>query len=173
MVFTVGQDPQGTIKAFAKAAKLATPALPKSAIEKGEALVWDTTKKTARRFEVAPSSFEHHRHRRKYAAGDVGETYSFYFRGPDEQLNLGARNLIEFLRIARGLDEETWNFHLHRRDYSAWFRGVIKDDDLADKTVAIERKKNLSADESRRRIEELIAETYTLPDQSKPSGLQS
>ncbi|MGE3985422.1 MAG: HAD-IIB family hydrolase, partial [Dehalococcoidia bacterium] len=104
MVFTVGQDPSGTMRAFAKAAKRTPPPLPRASFEKGEALVWETSKKTARRLEVAPSSFEHHRHKRKYATGDVGEQYSFYFRGPNEELNLPARNLIEFLRIARGID---------------------------------------------------------------------
>jgi hypothetical protein len=125
-----------------------------------------------RRFGISPSSFEHHRHRRKYATGDVGEEYSFYFRGPDSELNLQARNLFDFLRIARGVGAETWTYHLKRHDVSAWFRGVIKDEDLADKTEIVERKRNLDAAQSLKQVEDLIADTYTLPDQSKPSGVQ-
>ena len=173
MVFTVGQDPQSAIAAFAKAAKLDMPKMPSSPINRGEALVWEPGKKSVRRFAIAPSSFEHHRHRRKYATGDVGEEQSFYFRGPRGELNLQAQNLIEFLRLGKGVDADTWNFHLKRGDYSGWFRGVIKDEELADRTAAIERRKNLSAAESLKRIEDLIADTYTLPEQSGAGGVRT
>ena len=45
--------------------------------------------------------------------------------------NLKAQNLVVFCQIAEGIDEETWMFHLHRGDYSRWFRHAIKDEYLA------------------------------------------
>jgi len=40
--------------------------------------------------------------------------------------------------MAEGVDDETWAFHLRRKDYSRWFRQAIKDDDLADEIERIE-----------------------------------
>lgn len=165
-VFTVGKDPQQTLRAFAKAAGLTSPSMTKAEVVSGEALTWTRGQRTVRRFEIALSSFEHRRHRRKYATGDVGPERSFYFRGPDAKLELRARNLIEFLRIAHGLDDETWSYHLRAGDYSEWFREVIKDPELGDKAALIEHNRRLSAEDSLHRIETAIAERYTLPEQA-------
>ena len=73
---------------------------------------------------------EHQRHTRKYAEGELGEDKSFYFRGPADALNLRAHNLMIFLQMADGVDDATWLHHLHRGDYTRWFRDAIKDDDL-------------------------------------------
>ena len=43
---------------------------------------------------------------------------SFYFRGPENALNLRAQNLMIFLQMAAGVDEATWLHHLHAGDYS-------------------------------------------------------
>ena len=43
-----------------------------------------------------------------------------------------------FCQIAEGLDEQTWMFHLRRRDYSRWFRKAIRDEYLAQQTERIE-----------------------------------
>jgi hypothetical protein len=51
--------------------------------------------------------------------------------------------------------------HLGQRDYSKWFRTVIKDDGLAADAEQIERKGGL---ESRGRIRDAIEKRYTLPD---------
>jgi hypothetical protein len=165
MIFGVGQEPQRTIRHFARGIGLEAPRQPKGNVPSGESLVWEKGKPASRQFEVALSSFEHRRHRRKYATGDVGPEESFYFRGPERRFELQARNLIEFLRIARGLDDETWLYHLRHKDYSAWFEGVIKDPELGKKAAMIERNRHLSADESLRRIEAEIGERYTLPSE--------
>ena len=52
------------------------------------------------------------RHTRKYAEGELGEDKSFYFRGPDNALNLRAQNLTIFLQMADGVDDQTWRHHL-------------------------------------------------------------
>ena len=80
----------------------------------------------------------HKRHTGKYAVGNVGERESFYFRGPRNALNLRAPNLLRFLRIAQEVDDATWEHHLRAKDYSAWFRYVIKDEDLAGEAAQIE-----------------------------------
>ena len=77
----------------------------------------------------------HKRHTRKYAEGTLGEDKSFYFRGPEEALNLRAQNLMMFLQIADGVDDATWLHHLRRGDYARWFRTAIKDDELADEVA--------------------------------------
>jgi hypothetical protein len=59
------------------------------------------------------------------------------------------------------VDEQTWLFHLHQGDYSRWFREVIKDADLAAETEEIEKNENLSASESRAKVEAAIERRYT------------
>jgi hypothetical protein len=48
-------------------------------------------------------------------------------------------------------------------DYSAWMRDAIKDEDLAAEFAAVERDRELSADDSRARIKAAIDRRYTGP----------
>ena len=93
----------------------------------------------------------------------------FRSRGPKGKLNLRAQNLVLFLQMADGVDDETWRYHLKQREYSAWFRDTIKDDELATEVEAIETR-NLSAEESRARVREAVMKRYTLPA-DKASGI--
>lgn len=102
------------------------------------------------------------RHRRKYAEGDL-RWHSFYFRGPDDRLNLKAQNLAVFCQLAEGVDEQTWMFHLRRGDYSAWFRHAVRDDYLADATEQIERRNDVEPWQSRQIVLDLVQARYTLP----------
>jgi len=52
---------------------------------------------------------------------------------------------------------------LRQGDYSHWFRHLIKDEELADETAAIEQDTALSAQESRSRIKSAIERRYTAP----------
>ncbi len=99
---------------------------------------------------------------------ELGEDRSFYFRGPDGALSLRAQNLSLFLQIAAGVDERTWLHHLRAGHYSAWIRDAIKDVDLADEFAAVERDRELSADDSRARIKEAIDRRYTGPASDTP-----
>ena len=74
----------------------------------------------------------------------------FYFRGDDGKLNLKAEKLIMFMQIADGLDDETWEYHLRRGDYSQWFKECIKDESLADEAMQVESSKKMSPEESRK-----------------------
>ncbi len=95
--------------------------------------------------------------------GDLGNDKSFYFRGPAEKLNLRAQNLRVFIQLAEGVDDATWLHHLHQGDYTHWFRTVIKDTDLAEATLDIGKRQDLSARESRILVKTAIEKRYTAP----------
>jgi hypothetical protein len=101
------------------------------------------------------------RHFRKYAVGDL-KWHRFWFHGPDNRHNLSAPNLMLFCHIGRGIDEETWLFHLRRGDYSRWIRDSVKDKDLADVVRQVEELSGDDARNSRDRICKAIEAKYTL-----------
>jgi hypothetical protein len=131
----------------------------------GEALLWFVARDSEppAMLRIAPSDADRTRHRLKYAEGSPPPDRSFYFRGPDERLNLRAQNLVLFSQIADGVDDQTWLHHLRQGDYSRWMREAIKDEELADEVRRIEAQAAGSATESRRRIRAAIAGRYTLP----------
>lgn len=112
---------------------------------------------------VHPSTAARHRHRRKYAHGQLGADKSFWFTGPQGALHLQAQNLMLFLQLGDGVDEETWLHHLHAGDYSRWLHHAIKDPELAEQVAAVETEDGLSADASRARIRSAVEARYTLP----------
>jgi hypothetical protein len=65
--------------------------------------------------------------------------------------------------LADGVDEDTWNFHLRRGEYSTWFRTYVKDPELAAIAQQIETDTSLNAQASRARIRDEISKRYTLP----------
>ncbi|MER8764047.1 MULTISPECIES: HAD family hydrolase [unclassified Mesorhizobium] len=103
------------------------------------------------------------RHSRKYAEGQLDEKGSFYFRGPDNAMNLRAHNLMIFAQIAEGIDDRTWEHHLRAGDYSEWFRHQIRDKELARETAEAEKDGTLSAQESRNHILDAVRRRYTAP----------
>jgi hydroxymethylpyrimidine pyrophosphatase-like HAD family hydrolase len=164
VVAALGEDPEETLREFARAVGHSSRRLAGNAFKPGEALLW-FVKTDARPFtlRIAPGESERTRHRRKYAEGSLPPDRSFYFRGPDERLNLRAQNLILFSQIAEGVDDTTWLHHLRQGDYSRWMRNSIKDEELAAEVQAIEEQHAGSATASRRRIRAAIESRYTLP----------
>jgi hydroxymethylpyrimidine pyrophosphatase-like HAD family hydrolase/energy-coupling factor transporter ATP-binding protein EcfA2 len=163
-VIAVGEAPERTLAAFAETVGQPAPALAPVALEPGEALIWQ------RHSAMPPSRFwsirgraERRRHQRKYAEGELGPDKSFYFRGPEDKLNLRAQNLILFLQLADGVDDATWLYHLHQGDYSRWFREAIKDEGLAADAAQVEALVGVSPSDSRARIRAAIEQRYTLP----------
>jgi len=133
-------------------------------VRSGEMMVWGLPESTqAEKIALEPAKIELRRHKRKYAAGELGEDKSFYFRGPEGKLNIRAHNLNLFAQIAEGVDEETWSYHLKRHDYSEWLREAVKDDAVANEIATVERNTNLPPTESRARILEMIRKHYTSP----------
>ena len=124
VALAVGDAPEHTLAPFGKVSR--------ASLREGEVLAWSNGK--AEPLKLLPGKAQHRRHRRKYAAGDLAEE-AFVFRGPEGKLKLRAQNLSIFLQMAEGVDEDTWFHHLGQRDYSRWFRSVIKDEALVRKAV--------------------------------------
>ena len=131
----------------------------------GDGLIW-TREEGLRKIALLRPQERQKRHVRKYAEGELGEDKSFYFRGPNGSLNLRAHNLVIFLQMAQGVDDQTWMHHLHLGEYSRWFGEAIKDDELAAEARAVEQNEALSAPESRERIKEIVERKYTAPAKS-------
>ena len=134
-------------------------------LDTGDGLIW-TREEGLRKIALLRPQERQKRHVRKYAEGELGEDKSFYFRGPHGSLNLRAHNLVIFLQMAQGVDDQTWMHHLHSGEYSRWFGEAIKDDELAAETRAVEQNEALSAQESRERIKEIVERRYTAPAKS-------
>ena len=113
-------------------------------------------------YPIILSSGAKRRHLRKYAEGCLGEDKSFYFRGADERLKLRARNVISFLDLADGVDDQTWSFHRDCGDYSRWFADAIKDVDLAAEVARLEKADD-NIEHSKAAIRLAVEKRYTLP----------
>ncbi|WP_436759242.1 HAD-IIB family hydrolase [Streptosporangium sp. V21-05] len=167
-VVAVGDEPGGVLGAFAAATGHDAPGGDLSDLPTGDLLFWELGGEPVR-VRLAPPEEERQRHRRKYAAGELGEDSSFYFRGPEKALNLRCGNLNAFCRIADGVDEDTWNYHLRRGDYSRWLADSVKDEELSAEVAEVEQDPGDSADDARQRVRELIEARYTAP--AEPSGM--
>jgi hypothetical protein len=163
-LIAVGDEPERMFQEFAEAVEAVPPEVERGPLAKGEALVWFRgPPERVIRMRIAPGTVERRRHTRKYAEGELPPDRSFYFRGPDGRLNLRAQNLILFLQLADGVDDETWLHHLRDGDYSRWVRDNVKDEELAERIADIERSQSTEPLESRRAMREAIEEIYTLP----------
>jgi hypothetical protein len=131
-------------------------------LERGEAAIaWRDPDRQAVRFRVGRRRVEHRRHVRKYTEGELPADRSFFFRGPDNALNLRAANLTRFVELAEGVDEATWHHHLRAGHYSAWMAEMIKDPELASAIRAVEQL-DLPPGESRVRALDLIRQKYSV-----------
>ncbi|MDX8516940.1 HAD family hydrolase [Mesorhizobium dulcispinae] len=162
-VIALGPKAKGVIRTFCKEAGLEAPGnIP---TPKGErVLLWrprDGKKPFTVKANEPNQSLK--RHSRKYAEGELDEAGSFYFTGPKKAMNLRAHNLIIFARMAEGIDDKTWEYHLRAGDYSKWFRHQIRDKDLAREAVEAEKNKRLSPKESRKLVLEAVRRRYTAP----------
>lgn len=164
VAIAVGRSPRDTLKQMADAIGQ-TLEWPKGlSHQTGKVVVWFPHRgEPPFSMDAAIGRAERLRHRRKYAEGDM-RYQSFFFRGARGRQNLKAQNLIVFSQIADGVDEETWLFHLHRGDYSRWFREAVKDKYLADQVERIEQRQDLQPPETRQLIRTLIEARYTLPE---------
>jgi hydroxymethylpyrimidine pyrophosphatase-like HAD family hydrolase len=163
-LIVVGKNPGAAFRELGAAREIDVPDVGDEDIEPGYALMWHVSRKDPPvRLKIAPSHTERRRHTRKYAEGELPPDRSFYFKGPDKKLNLRARNLIQFLQLAEGVDDDTWLHHLRQGDYSSWVGRSIKDSGLAATIRSVEKERELSAAESRERVQKAVEEQYTLP----------
>lgn len=165
-LIAVGPNPATVIEQFSAGAgkDLRPQSLPDPPREAGEVIAWWFCESPQPvKVKVEPAKTELRRHRRKYAAGELGEDKSFYFRGADGKLNLRAQNLKTFAQMAEGVDEDTWAHHLRQSDYSKWLRDSVKDTDVAEEVEKIEKDGQLGPSESRTQILDAIRKHYTAP----------
>ena len=169
-LLAVGERPIDTVIELCQAANRPPPIVrAPERLPPGCALYWKVGSPETSVVRVEPPRHERTRHSRKYVEGNVGSTRSFYFRGPAAKLNLKAHNLLLFVQLGDGVDDETWEFHRKNGDYSNWFRDEIKDDQLANEASEIERGGQTPA-ESRAAIRAAVEKRYTLPA-DKPTGI--
>ncbi|NTU82139.1 MAG: HAD-IIB family hydrolase [Chloroflexales bacterium] len=162
-VAIIGESPNATLQAFCHAVGETPPQDSPSSLRQGEVLFWQRgAGNQPMRLRSAQPTSEHQRHIRKYAEGDMQDN-SFYFRGPQGKLNLRVQNLMMFLQIADGVDDDTWQYHLVKGDYARWFKDAVKDNALAQEAAHIAADTALDAYESRARIRAAIERRYTAP----------
>jgi hydroxymethylpyrimidine pyrophosphatase-like HAD family hydrolase len=161
-VIAVGKQARQTLDNFASVIEQSAPDLKEDDLAPGTAAVWMRTRGSRLTVvKMERSRIDRRRHIRKYATGELTPDRSFYFRGPNNALNLRAQNLNMFMQIAEGVDDSTWLHHLRAGDYSKWFREYIKDPELADEIAKIERKSNSDPKDSRAKVRSAIDRRYT------------
>lgn len=165
LMMGVGDDPASTLKELAQVLGKPAPGGLPPKLEKRQAAVWlPASSEPPVVVAMERGRTEHFRHVRKYAEGELVPERSFYFHGPEGKLNLRAHNLIMFLELANGVDDETWLHHLRQGHYSHWFADVVGDDELGKESRAIEGDRSLSPRDSRARIRAAVERRYTLPE---------
>jgi len=169
-LLAVGDRPIDTVIELCEAANRAPPVIRvPNRLPPGEALYWRVGSAEAAVIHIEPPKRERTRHSRKYVEGNLGNARSFFFRGPEAKLNLKAHNLLLFMQLGDGVDDDTWEFHRKHGDYSRWFRDEVKDDQLAAEAAEIERSDRTPAD-SRAAIRAAVEKRYTLPA-DRPTGI--
>jgi HAD superfamily hydrolase (TIGR01484 family) len=167
MVALVGIDAEQAAYDFAAATQVELPKFPLPLLSPGELWLWETKRPSqVIRCRALKSLREHTRHRRKYAEGQLPPERSFYFRGPNNKLNLRAQNLILFCQLAEGVDDATWDFHLRNGDYGKWFQSSINDESLASEARRICDLADLPASETKNLLLTAIKRDYTLASTS-------
>lgn len=164
LLLSVGSNPVLTMDDFARAQDLKPVSDAFEPLGYGQAEAWFCRgEKNSTRINLIEAPMLHRRHLRKYAEGNLGRERSFYFTGPCAKLKIRCQNLFLFMQVGEGLDDETWLFHLHRGDYSAWIKDAIHDSELASEIKAIENDSQMSAASSRELIRKSIEKRYSLP----------
>jgi HAD superfamily hydrolase (TIGR01484 family) len=161
-VIAVGFHPNHTLARFSHASERRLPGPLNLPTRKEDVIAWQVgANQEPILLETIRGNEDLFRHLRKYAEGDLGN-HSFYFRGREGHLNLKAQNLLFFNQISEGLDEATWSHHFKNGDYSRWFRQHVKDEFLADETQRLERRVDLSPQDARTLVCEMIRARYTI-----------
>ena len=164
VIIAIGEAPEKTLQEFADVVGTSLPPFDARPLQQGEGVFWAPSENAAPiRFHSLLTRTERQRHVRKYTAGVIPSEHSFYFTGRERKLCLRAQNLLLFLQIGDGVDEETWLYHLYRGDYENWFRSIIRDNDLATAAAAIAARQGLTAQEGRALIRAAIEQSYTAP----------
>lgn len=159
-ILAFGSNAPRLVAEFASALQVPAPTdIPKPSDD--EIVCWSrSAQQPPRIVTISPPQQPHRRHRGKYFSGDVGDEESFWFRGPANRINLRARNLQEFLRLAEQVDDAVWEHHLRAGDYSTWFRESLKDEALAREATLIEGERGIDPHGSRKRLRDAVCRRY-------------
>ncbi|MBS1563471.1 MAG: haloacid dehalogenase, partial [Bacteroidetes bacterium] len=158
-IITIGDNPRYPIEQFC-AIRGCEPPQQIPVLAQGEACIWDI-ENNRQPFIIQVNMPEklQQRHKKKYAMGDMGYN-SFVFTGPENKLQLKANNLMMFVHLAEGIDDQTWLYHLDRGDYNRWLADCIHDDELALRAEEA-RRQSPDVGASKSRLLEFIQQKYT------------
>jgi hypothetical protein len=84
-----------------------------------------------RGFTIADRRTTHVRHRHKYADIRLPPERRFYFHSTSGESIAAAATMHDFCNAIRHLDQQAFEYHLERGDFSHWLDGTIADKDLA------------------------------------------
>lgn len=159
ILVTLGSTARELVEQFARHINRQCPEFPERSPGPEYACLWDLhhDKEVVLLNQLRPAQ-KHHRHSGKYVAGDVGAWHAFRFSA----LGLSASNLTEFLSLSTRLEDASLRDYLNAGDFSKWFRQVIRDDVLANKTHQVETDTTLAPKEALRQITLLIQSRYHL-----------
>lgn len=153
MIISIAKDPREALQQCCELLKEPLPDLPTPEDNQvHHALAWHRGTRTPTWFSRMVPKADHQRHIHSHFDGEMDAPDRFVFRGPERKLQLPTQNLKIFIQIADGIDDETWEYHLRRHDYSRWFRDVVKDYGLASTTESIENDQSLAPKASREAI---------------------
>ncbi|UZE84044.1 hypothetical protein [Pseudomonas viciae] len=159
MLVTLGSTARELVEQFAKRIHRRSPEFPERSQSLEHACLWNLREgeEVVLLDQVQPIQ-KHHRHSGKYVAGDVGAWHSFHFPA----LGQSAANLNEFLSLSTQLADPALRRHMDAGDFSNWFRQVIRDDVLANKTRVVETDTTLTPKEALSQVTWLVQSRYHL-----------
>jgi len=159
VLVTLGSTARELVEQFASRLRRRCPDFPERLSGPEYACLWNlqNDNQVLLLDQVKPAQ-KHHRHSGKYVAGDVGAWHAFRF----PSLGQSASNLTEFLKASTRLDEPALGSHLQAGDFSNWFREVIRDDVLANKTRVIETDSRLAPSVALQQITRVVQSRYHL-----------
>ena len=159
VLITQGSTARELVQRFAQQVQRRCPEFPEGSPGAEHICLWDLHKgETVVLLDQMQPNQKHHRHSGKYAVGNVGAWHAFYFPA----LGQSASNLTEFLSSLARLDDPAFHKHRSAGDFSNWFREVIRDDVLANKTHLIETDASLSFKTALEQITHLVQSRYHL-----------
>ena len=159
VLVTLGSTARELVEQFAKRIQRRCPDFPERSPGPEYACLWDlrNDKEVALLNQLRPTQ-KHHRHSGKYVAGDVGAWHAFRF----STLCQSASNLTEFLSLSTRLEDTALRGYMNAGDFSKWFREIIRDDVLANKTHQVETDATLAPKEALTQISHLVHSRYHL-----------
>lgn len=159
VLVTLGSTARELVEQFAKRIQRRCPDFPERSPGPEFACLWDlrNDKEVVLLNQLRPTQ-KHHRHSGKYVAGDVGAWHAFRF----STLCQSASNLTEFLSLSTRLEDTALRGYMNAGDFSKWFREIIRDDVLANKTHQVETDATLAPNEALKQISHLVHSRYHL-----------